>query len=270
MSILDDCKVDGKVAVVTGGGRGIGQASALALAQGGARIVIADVDPGPANETLELLKGMGAEGAVAIGDVRKKADVEGFVKTAMDKFGSLEIMANIAGITKDGMLHKMPEDQWDFVIDINLKGTFFCCQAAMNVMRDLAKAEGAKKKARKIVNLSSIAGIYGNKGQTNYSAAKAGIIGMTKSIAYEGTMFNVQANVIAPGWIDTRLTREKTEGSTIGIPSADRQQTLMYMQFMNIRMGEPIDIARVVYFLSCDMSNYITGECINVSGGLKT
>lgn len=270
MSILDDVKLDGKVAVVTGGGRGIGQASAKALAEGGARVVIADLDADPANETVELIKGFGGQAVAVTGNVAVKSDVENMVKTALDTYGSLEIMANVAGITRDGMLHKMPEETWDFVVDINLKGTFFCCQAAINAMRDLAKADGKDKKARKIINFSSIAGIYGNKGQTNYSAAKAGIIGMTKSIAMEGLMFNIQANVIAPGWVDTRLTQEKKEGANIGIPGQDRQQTMMFMNFMGIRMGEPLDLARIVYFLSTDLCNYMTGECLNISGGLKT
>lgn len=270
MSILDDCKLDGKVAIVTGAGRGIGQDTAKALAEGGARVVVADIDINPANETVELIKGIGGDAIAVAGDVSKKADVDGIVKAAMDKYGSLEIMANVAGITKDGMLHKMPEEQWDFIMNINLKGTFFCCQSGFSVMRDLAKNEGKNKKARKIVNFSSVAGIYGNKGQANYSAAKAGIIGLTKTVAIEGVMFNIQCNVVAPGWIDTRLTREKKEGEAIGIPSQDRQQTLMYMNFMGIRMGVPEDIARVVYFLSSDLSNYFTGMCMNVSGGLRT
>ena len=270
MSILDDCKLDGKVAIVTGGGRGIGQEVCKTLAAGGARIVVADVDVEPANQTVEILKGMGVEAVAVAGNVAVKADVENIVKTAMDKFGSLEIMANVAGITRDGMLHKMPEEQWDFIIDVNLKGTFFCCQAATGVMRDLAKAEGKNKKARKIVNFSSIAGLYGNKGQANYSAAKMGIVGLTKTVAIEGLIFNIQCNAIAPGWIDTRLTQEKKEGDKYGIPSQDRQQSLMYMNFMGIRMGVPEDVARVLYFLSCDLSNYVTGMVINVSGGLKT
>lgn len=270
MSILDDCKLDGRVAVVTGAGRGIGQQTAVALAEGGARVVVADIDLDPANETVELIKGAGGEAVAVAGNVAVKADVESIVKKALDSYGSLEIMANIAGITRDGMIHKMPEEQWDFILDINLKGTFFCCQAAVSAMRDLAKAEGKEKKARKIINFSSIAGLYGNKGQANYSAAKMGIVGLTKTVAIEGLIFNIQANAIAPGWIDTRLTQEKKEGDKYGIPNQDRQQSLMYMNFMGIRMGVPEDVSRVVYFLSCDLSNYLTGMVLNVSGGLKT
>ena len=271
MSILDDCKLDGRVAIVTGAGRGIGQDTAKSLAEAGAKIVVADIDIEPANETVEMLKGLGAEAVAVAGNVAQKADVENIVKTAIDKFGSLEIMANVAGITRDAMLHKMPEEQWDFIVDINLKGTFFCCQAGLSAMRDLAKAEGkGKAQARKIINFSSIAGLYGNKGQANYSAAKMGIVGLTKTVAIEGIMFNVQSNCIAPGWIDTRLTQEKKEGDKYGIPSQDRQQSLMYMNFMGIRMGVPEDVSRVVHFLSCDLSNYVTGMCINVSGGLRT
>ncbi len=270
MSILDDFKVEGKVAIVTGAGRGIGQAVAVAYAEGGAKVVVNDLDADPGNETLELVKKAGSDGIVVTGNVMKKDDVQNLVKSALDKYGTLDIMANIAGITRDGMLHKMPEETWDFIIDVNLKGTFFCCQAAMAAMRDLAKADGKVKKARKIVNTSSVAGLFGNKGQANYSAAKAGIVGLTKTVGIEGLMSNVQCNCVAPGWIDTRLTREKKEGADIGIPGQDRQQTLMFMNFMGIRMGEPIDIARVVYFLSTSGSDYLTGMTINVSGGLKT
>ena len=270
MSILDDCKLDGKVAIVTGAGRGIGQDTALALAQGGARVVVGDIDQDPANETVEKIKAMGGEAVAVAGNVTVKSDVEALVKAALDNFGSLEIMNNVAGITRDGMIHKMAEEQWQFIIDVNLKGTYLCCQAAVAAMRDLAKKEGDKKQARKIVNFSSVAGIYGNKGQANYSAAKAGIIGLTKTVAIEGLIFNIQCNAVAPGWIDTRLTAEKKEGDKYGIPSQDRQQTLMYMNFMGIRAGVPEDIARVVYFLSSGLSNYITGMCLNVSGGLRT
>lgn len=269
MSILDDYKLEGKVAVVTGAGRGIGQALAVAYAEGGAKVVISDLDADPANETLELVRKAGSDGIVVTGNVAKKDDVTNMVKTAVDKLGGLDVMANIAGITRDAMLHKMDEDSWDFIIDVNMKGTFFCCQAAMAAMRDLAKAEKSKI-SRKIINTSSVAGLYGNKGQANYSAAKAGIIGMTKSVAKEGLMFNIQANVVAPGWVETRLTEEKKEGQNIGIPGSDRQQTLMFMQVMGIRTGKPIDLARVFYFLSCPSADYVTGQCINVSGGLYT
>jgi 3-oxoacyl-[acyl-carrier protein] reductase len=270
MAILDDFKLDGKVAIVTGAGRGIGQAVAVAYAEGGAKVVVNDLDAAPANETLELVKKAGSDGIVVTGNVTKKDDITNLVKSAVDKFGGLDIMANIAGITRDGMLHKMPEETWDFIINVNLKGTFLCCQAAMGAMRDLAKADGAIKRSRKIVNCSSVAGLYGNKGQANYSAAKSGIVGLTKTVAIEGLMSNVQCNCVAPGWVDTRLTQKKDDGGEIGIPDKDRQQSLMYMNFMGIRMGVPIDLARVVYFLSTSGSDYLTGVTINVSGGLKT
>lgn len=270
MSILDDVRLDGKVAIVTGAGRGIGQAVAVAYAEGGAKVVIADLDAEPANETLELVKKAGSEGMVVTGNVAKKDDVATLVKTTLDTYGGLDIMANVAGITRDGMTHKMDEDTWNFVIDINLKGTFFCCQAALAAMRDLAKAEGKDKKARKIINTSSIAGLYGNAGQPNYSAAKMGVVGLTKTVALEGLQSNVQCNVIAPGFVETRLTDVKKEGEIIGIPQQNRQQTLMYMGFMGIRTGKPIDLARVYYFLATPLCNYVTGECINTSGGLKT
>ncbi|MEW5945327.1 MAG: SDR family NAD(P)-dependent oxidoreductase [bacterium] len=269
MAILDDFRIDGRVAIVTGAGRGIGQGVAKVYGEAKAKVVVADLDEGPAKETLEMVKAAGGEGVVVTGDVSKKADVEKIVKTALDTYGGLDIMANIAGITRDGMAHKMTEDMWDFIIGVNLKGTFFCCQAALNAMRDLAKKEGKEPKSRKIVNISSIAGLYGNKGQANYSAAKSGIIGLTKTMAIEGLMFRIGCNCVAPGWVDTRLTREKKEGEVIGIPAQDRQMSLMFMNAMNIRIGVPLDLARVVYFLSCDASDYVVGQTINVSGGLR-
>ncbi len=270
MSIIDDFSMEGRVAIVTGAGRGIGQAVAVAYAEGGAKVVVNDLEAGPANETLELVKKAGGEGIAVTGNVSAKEDVLNLVKTTVDTYGGLDAMANIAGITRDGMLHKMPEDMFDFIVSVNLKGSFLCCQAAMAAMRDLAKADGKEKKSRKIINTSSVAGIYGNKGQANYSAAKAGIIGMTKTVAIEGLMFNVQCNCVAPGWIDTRLTAEKQDGTELGIPAQDRQQSLMYMNFMGIRMGVPADIARVIYFLSTPAADYMTGMTLNVSGGLKT
>ena len=255
MSILDDVKLDGKVAIVTGAGRGIGQASAKALAEGGARIVVADIDADPANETVATLKGMGAEAVAVTGNVSVKADVEKIVKTAMDTYGSLEIMANVAGITRDGMLHKLPEDQWDFVININLKGTFLCCQAAVNVMRDIAKAEGKTKKARKIINFSSVAGIYGNKGQTNYSAAKAGIIGATKALALELASRGITVNCVAPGLIETDMvSKEMIEGSLNLIPMR--------------RPGTADEVAGLVSYLMSDEAGYVTRQVVSINGGL--
>ncbi|MEW6203454.1 MAG: SDR family NAD(P)-dependent oxidoreductase [bacterium] len=269
MAILDDFKLTGKVAVVTGAGRGIGQTVAQSLAEGGAKVVLNDLEEGPANESLKIIRDIGGEAVVCTGNVAKKSDVEKAVKTAVDTFGGLDIMANIAGITRDAMAHKMTEEEWDFIINVNLKGTFFCCQAALTAMRELAKKQGDNPPHRKIVNTASIAGLYGNKGQANYSAAKAGIVGLTKTIAAEGLMFNIDVNCVAPGWVDTRLTAEKKEGEILGIPQKDRQMSMMYMQAMNIKAGRPIDIARIVYFLCCDASNYLTGQTLNISGGLR-
>lgn len=269
MSVVDDLKLTGKVALVTGGGRGIGQAVAKMYAEGGAKVLVCDIDEAPANETLEIIKGLGGEGAICTGSVAKKEDVEKMVKTALDKLGGLDAMACVAGITRDGMAHKMSLEDWDFILDVNLKGTFLCNQAALGAMRDQAKAEGKQPNPRRIVNVSSVAGLFGNKGQANYSSAKAGIIGLTKTIATEGLMFNVGVNCVAPGFIDTRLTKEKKDGTNIGIPAQDRQMAMMYMNAMGIKIGAPEDIARIVYFLSTPACGYMTGQTLNVSGGFR-
>ena len=264
--------LEGKTAVITGAGRGIGQATAKLFAEHGAKIVVADIDETPAKETLELVKIAGSQGVVVIGDVRKAADCQKILKAGGELGGgSVDILANIAGITKDGVIHKMTEEQWQFIIDVNLKGTFNMTQASVPYMRDVAKNE-SEKKTRSIINISSTSGVKGNAGQANYAAAKAGINGLTRTTAREWARFNIRCNSIAPGFIETRLTSEKSDDPTLGVPDQQMQMIkMMYDQTGLGRpegMGKPIDIANTALFFASDLSSYISGQVLVVAGAM--
>lgn len=264
--------LEGKTAVITGAGRGIGQASAKLFAEHGAKIVIADIDEAPAKETLELVKAAGSDGVVVTGDVRKADDCQKILKAGADLgSGSVEILANIAGITRDTVIHKMTDDDWNFIIDVNLKGTFNMIQASVPYMRDVAKNE-AEKKTRSIINISSTSGVKGNPGQVNYAAAKAGINGVTRTVAKEWARFNVRCNSIAPGFIETRLTTEKSDDPKLGVPDQQMQMIkMMYDQTGLARpegMGKPVDIANTCLFFASDLSSYISGQVLVVAGAM--
>lgn len=265
--------LEGKVAVITGAGRGIGQATAKLFAEHGAKIVIADIDEAPANETLKLVRDAGSDGVVAVGNIVNREDCDKIMKAGADLGGgSVDILANIAGITRDGVIHKMTEEQWDFVVDINMKGTYNMIQASVPYMRDAAKNEGDAPKARSIINVSSTSGVKGNAGQINYAAAKAGINGMTRTVAKEWARFNVRCNSIAPGFIETRLTSEKSDDPTLGIPDQQMQMIeMMYNQTGLKRaqgMGKPIDIANSILFFGSDLSAFVSGQVLVVAGAM--
>ncbi len=264
--------LEGKTAVITGAGRGIGQATAKLFAEHGAKIAIADIDEAPAKETLEMVKAAGSEGVVVTGDVRKQADCAKIMEAgAKLGGGSVDILANIAGITRDGVIHKMTEEQWDFIIDVNLKGTFNMTQASVPYMRDIAKGE-TEKKTRSIINISSTSGVKGNPGQVNYAAAKAGINGITRTVAKEWARFNVRCNSIAPGFIETRLTSEKSDDPTLGVPDQQMQMIkMMYDQTGLARpngMGKPEDIANTCLYFASDLSSYVSGQVLVVAGAM--
>lgn len=265
--------LEGKVAIITGAGRGIGQATAELYAEHGANIVIADIDADPANETLKLVEAKGARGAVVTGNICEADDCKKIISAGMDLGGGqVDILANIAGITRDTVIHKMTEKEWDFVIDVNLKGTFNMVQAASAAMRDPAKAEGGAPRARSIINVSSTSGVKGNAGQINYAAAKAGINGMTRTVAKEWARFNIRCNSIAPGFIETRLTAAPTEDGKLGIPDQQRQMIEMLYSQTGLQraegMGKPIDIANVALFLASDLSAYMSGQVLTVAGAM--
>ncbi|HEX4934461.1 MAG TPA: SDR family NAD(P)-dependent oxidoreductase, partial [Gemmatimonadaceae bacterium] len=213
-------KLTGKVAIVTGAGRGIGQAIALKLASEGASLVVNDLDAGPAQETVAALEALGARAVAVPGSVAAPDFPERFVRTAVDTFGGLDIIVNNAGFTWDNVIQKMTDEQWDAIMDVHLKAPFRILRAASEVIRAYAKreAEAGTPVYRKVVNISSVSGTNGNPGQANYSSAKAGIIGLTKAMAKEWGRYKVTVNAVAFGVIETRLTSAPAHGgATIDI-----------------------------------------------------
>ncbi len=269
--------IEGKVAIVTGSGRGIGASTAKLLAEHGAKVIVSDLDDDPARETATAIKEAGGEAIIFSGDVTEREFAPAIMQKAIESYGGLDILINNAGFTWDGMLHKMSDKQWEAIIGVHLTAPFRMVRAAANVMRDQAKAEMAKNgvaQARKIVNISSTSGIYGNVGQANYAAGKSGIIGLTKTIAKEWGRFNIYANAVAYGWIETRLTADKAAGETIEV---DGQQVALGIPQMSVearkaiiplgRAGSADEAAGPVLFLCSPLSDYVTGHVLMVTGG---
>ncbi len=244
-------KLEGKIALVTGGSQGLGKAIALKLAENGADIAIAYVGPeAPALETLKELEALGRRAKAYVCDVRDEQAVEATVNAVKEDLGKIDILVNNAGVTRDGLMVGMKDEDYDAVLDINLKGAFHMTRACY---RDFMR-----KRSGKIINISSIAGLVGNAGQVNYAASKAGLIGMSKSIAKELGSRGVCCNCIAPGFIETDMTKDiKADNPLL-------QQVPMK------RMGTPEDVANAALFLASPESDYITGETIRVDGGLAT
>lgn len=270
--------LEGKVAIITGAARGIGQATAELFAQHGARVVMSDIDPAPLNDAAAAIQNSGGHVHAHVGDVTDPAFPDALIKATLDKFGGLDIIVNNAGYTWDGVIHKMTDQQWQAIIDCHLTAPFRIVRAASTFIRESAKkeqAETGKAQARKIIGISSTTGTRGNPGQVNYAAGKAGVIGFTRTLAKEWGMFNVQANAVAFGWIDTRLTRAKEEHAKIqregveidlGIP-ADRLQ--MMSKFIPMgRAGTTQEAAGAVLFFASPLSNYVSGQVLEVTGGM--
>jgi 3-oxoacyl-[acyl-carrier protein] reductase len=243
-------RLAGKGALVTGGGRGIGQAIAQALAAEGAPVAIADWDEPSAKQTAEELNAQGHQALGFKADVTQATQMEEVVKQTLEAFGNLTILVNNAGITKDNLVLRMSEEDWDRVLDVNLKGVFITTKAVVRSM--------LKQRDGRIVNIASVVGLIGNAGQANYSSSKAGIIGFTKSAAREFASRHVRVNAIAPGFIETAMTEALDEEA----------RARLITQIPLPRLGTPDDVAAAVVFLVSDAAAYVTGHVLHVDGGM--
>jgi 3-oxoacyl-[acyl-carrier protein] reductase len=269
--------LEGKTAILTGAGRGIGQAAALLLAAQGANVLASDVDPNPLAQTVSRITQAGGRSYPLQGDVTADGFAERLVEEAIGIFGGLDILVNNAGFTWDGTVHKMTDEQWRSILDVHLTAPFRIIRAAAPYLRETAKREikeRGRASARKIVNISSTSGTRGNFGQANYAAAKAGVIGLTRTLAREWGRYNVQANCVAFGMIDTRLTKSKESGERIrrgeseiglGIPDTMRQDSLRLIPLG--RPGTPEEAAGAIFFFASPLSDYVSGQVLEVSGG---
>ncbi|MDD5454549.1 MAG: 3-oxoacyl-[acyl-carrier-protein] reductase [Candidatus Ratteibacteria bacterium] len=243
-------KLTGKMSLVTGAAQGIGKAIALKLAEEGSDIILVDVNKEKCEETAREIQNKNRKAWYYQIDVADYKQVESFFDGEMSKWGRIDVLVNNAGITRDNLIVRMKEEEWDDVIKINLKGVFNFCKAASKFMM--------KQRAGAIINISSIIGIMGNAGQVNYSASKAGIIGLTKSLAKELASRNIRVNAVAPGFIQTSMTDKLSE----------EQKQLMLNSIPLKRIGTPEEVANLVLFLASDESSYTTGQVINVDGGM--
>lgn len=270
-------KLEGKVALVTESGRGIGHSIALKLASEGARVVVNDLDEAPAREAVQAIRDAGGEAVACIGNVTAPDFAERFVGTAVEQYKGLDIIVNNAGYTWDNVIQKMTDEQWYAMIDCHLSAPFRILRAAQPVIRALSKSEteAGQRVVREVVNISSVAGLFGNAGQVNYSAGKAGIVGMTQTLAKEWGRLNVTVNCVACGLIKTRLTSGEAGESTANIEGREIKvgvnPDLLAAMEKGIplgRAGTPDEAAGAVYLLCTPESDYVSGQTLLCSGGL--
>lgn len=241
---------ESKVAIVTGSARGIGKAIAMKFAKDGYDVVISDILQDVAEQTAKEIEELGQKALVVVADVSKAEDAERLINETVNAFGRLDVLVNNAGITRDNLAIRMKENEWDMVLNINLKGTFLCSQAAAKFMM--------KKRTGRIVNIASVSGILGTAGQANYASSKAGVIALTKALARELGPRNITVNSVAPGYIITEMTEK--------LPDKVKEEYLSQIPLK--RGGTPEDVANVVAFLASDAASYVTGTTLIVSGGL--
>jgi 3-oxoacyl-[acyl-carrier protein] reductase len=241
-------RLAGRVALVTGAGGGIGAATARRLAAEGATVAVLDLGAEGVEATAAAIRDAGGEALALVGDVTQAAAMQEVVRQVAERYGRLDVLINNAGINRDAMAPKMTEDQWDAVLTVNLKGTFLCCQAVFPIMRE--------QQGGCIVNTSSISAV-GNIGQANYAASKAGVIGLTRTLALEWARYGIRVNAVAPGGTETRMTA--------GIPDHIREQLIARLPLK--RFAQPEEIAAVHAFLVSDDASYVTGQCIFADGG---
>lgn len=246
-------KLKNKTAIITGGANGLGRATALLFAKEGANVVVADMDENAGSKVINDIKNSGGRGLFVKVNVSDQEDVNKLVSAALKEFGKLHILINNAGIVSDGRLVKMELEQWQKVIDVNLKGVFICAQAVSKVL--VEQNEGGA-----IINTSSVVGLYGNFGQSNYVASKAGVIGMTKTWAKELGKYNIRVNAVAPGFMETDIIKSMPEK----VINLMKEKTLLG------RLGKPDDIANAFLYLASDDGSYVTGAVLSVDGGIVT
>jgi 3-oxoacyl-[acyl-carrier protein] reductase len=272
-------QLDGKVAIVTGSGRGIGQAIAQRLVRDGASVVINDLDEGPAKETLALIAASRGRAVACNGDVAAPDFGERIVKTAVDSFGDCHIVVNNAGYTWDNVIQKMTDEQWDAILGVHLTAPFRILRAFVNHLRPAVEAEhdAGQRIVRKVVNISSVSGVNGNPGQANYSAAKAGIIGLTKTMAKEWGRYNVTVNAVAFGLIQTRLTQPlqpgqsgtiDVQGRTVRVGVQGERLAALNQMIPLGRGGTPEEAAGAVYLFCSPDSDYVSGQTLVANGGM--
>lgn len=271
-------KLDDKVALVSGSGRGIGREIALKLASDGAAVVVNDLDAEPAKETVAAVEAAGGRAVACVGSVTDEDFAERFVRTATDTYGGLDIIVNNAGYTWDSVVQKMTDDQWDAILDVHLKAPFRILRAAQPVISAAvkqARGDGATVPCRKVVNISSLAGVGGNAGQANYAAAKAGVTGLTKTLAKEWGRYNVTVNSVAFGLIKTRLTEAPAGGDATIDMAGNRIKVGVNPDVLSAmesgiplgRAGTPQDAAGSVYLLCIPESDYVSGQTLVCGGG---
>ncbi len=270
-------KLEGKVALITGSGRGIGRSIALKLASEGAHVVVNDLDEAPAQEVVAAIRAAGGQAVACIGSVTAPDFAERFIGKAVSEFKGLDIIVNNAGYTWDNVVQKMTDEQWYAMLDVHLTAPFRILRAAQPVIRALSKQEkeAGKSVVRKVVNISSVAGLFGNAGQTNYATAKAGIVGMTQTLAKEWGRMNVTVNCVAYGFIKTRLTvsadsdaTENIDGREIKVGVNPDLMAAMERSIPLGRGGTPDEAAGAVYLLCIPESDYVSGQTLMCSGGL--